>query len=91
MSTSDKDYHRQYCRAYYYENKDEILAKQKERRQDWAYREKMKKYYREYYRKNKTKILEQSRHRRYNPRPKDAKPEDFIVKITYGKFTISFD
>ena len=87
-----KEYHKQYCRMYYYENREKILEGQRIRRQNPEWRKKMKKYYREYYRVNREKILQQSRHRRnqgidYSPKTQYSGP----IVIKRGIFKITFD
>lgn len=88
-----KEYHKLYCRDYYYKNRDKILEGQRLRRQNPEFRKKMKKYYREYYRVNREKILQQSRHRRncaYSHK-NIKEPKENCIEIVRGSFTITFD
>lgn len=83
-----------YAKNYYYKHKEKILEGQRKRRQDPAYREKLKLYYREYYRVNRVRLLERAKLKRrlgtfYDL--KTYKDEDRAIEIKRGKFVISFD
>jgi len=88
-----KEYHKLYCKQYYYANRKKILEGQRLRRQNPEFRKKMKKYYREYYRVNREKILQQSRWRRNCAYPKKTiqEPKEKCIEIRQGTFTITFD
>lgn len=77
-----------YSKKYYANNKDKILALQRERRKDPLFRQKMKIYYRNYYKENRNKILEQSRTRRSIGRRGDG--DNKQTTIIRGVFIVSF-
>ena len=77
-----------YSKSYYQANRDRILALQKERRKDSAFRDKMKIYYRNYYKNNRQKILEQSRDRRGKGVERNDKCKG--MSIRRGEFVIKF-
>lgn len=76
-----------YSKKYYYNNRERILALQRERRKDINFREKMKIYYRNYYKENRNKILEQSRTRRGAGCRADTLK---AINIRRGEFIITF-
>ena len=77
-----------YSKSYYQANRDRILALQKERRKDSAFRDKMKIYYRNYYKNNRQKILEQSRDRRGSGVERNDKCKGLTIQR--GEFVIKF-